>query len=44
MAGVNRNYGGNARKLKVVSSTSTKPNFEVIIKAIGVRGTTLNER
>ncbi len=44
MAGINRNYGGNVRELKVVSSTSTKLNFEVIVKAIGVRGTTLNER
>ena len=44
MAAVNRNYSGNVRELKVVSSTSTKPNFEVIVKAIGVRGTTPNER
>jgi hypothetical protein len=44
MAAVNRNYGGNVRELKVVSSTSTKPNFEVIVKAIGVRGTATNER
>jgi hypothetical protein len=41
---VNRNYGGNVRDLKVVSSSSVKPNFEVIVKAVGVRGSTLNER
>jgi hypothetical protein len=34
---INRNYGGNIHELKVVGSTSAKPNFEVIVKAIGVR-------
>lgn len=44
MAAVNRNYGGNVRDLKVISSSTVKPNFEVIVKAIGVRGTSMNER
>jgi hypothetical protein len=44
MEAINRNYNGNVRELKVVSSTSVKPNFEVIVKAIGVRSTSMNER
>jgi len=44
MEAIDRNYGANVRELKVVSSSWLKPKSEVIVKAIGVRGGSSNER
>jgi hypothetical protein len=44
MMAVNKQYGGNVRDLKVVRSEFSQANSEVIVKAIGVRGGSTNEK
>lgn len=44
MTAVNSQYGGNVRDLKVMRSEFSQANSEVIVKAIGVRGTSMNEQ
>jgi hypothetical protein len=44
MTGVNGNYGGNVRNLKVLSSEFSQANSVVMILAEGVRGGPSNER
>ncbi len=44
MVAVNKQYGGNVRHLKVVRSEFSQANSEVIVKAIGVRGGSSNEK
>jgi hypothetical protein len=44
MMAVNKQYGGNVRELKVVSSEFSQANSEVIVKAIGVRGGSTKEK
>ena len=44
MSAVNGNYGGKVDDLKVVHSEFSQANSEVVVKAIGVRGTSQSER
>lgn len=44
MQAVNSQYGGNVRDLKVMRSEFSQANSEVIVKAIGVRGGSSNEK
>ena len=44
MVAVNGNYGGNVRDLKVVRSEFSQANSEVIVDAVGVRGSSATER
>jgi hypothetical protein len=44
MAAVNGNYGGKVREERVASSEFSQANSEVIVKAIGVRGTSQSEQ
>jgi len=44
MASVNKQYAGNVRDLKVVSSEFSQANSVVMVKAIGVRGGSASEQ
>ncbi|MCP9915756.1 hypothetical protein [Cyanobium sp. ATX 6F1] len=44
MMAINSQYGGNVRDLKVVRSEFSQANSEVIVKAIGLRGGSTNEK
>ena len=43
MTAINTQYAGKVRNLKVVRSEFSQANSEVMVKAIGVRGTSENE-
>ncbi len=43
MTAINNQYAGKVRDLKVVRSEFSQANSEVMVKAIGVRGTSENE-